>query len=242
MPKKCGSSSIRKVFPIFLPWYAVTMVTHFPPLSKNVWGMKINTSKCKVISSDKRNITINGEAIETVDKFTFLGSSVPAVADDVQRRINLAAWAFGRLRDKIWSNQNISRTIKVRIYKALILPIATYGSESWTLRKMDKNKLEVFEMRCLRTIAGVKLCDRVRNVNIRRELHIDKTITQEINKRQLTWFGHVARMPHSRHPYQAYKYDFTNGKTTWTPPAEMERSDQEHLRTTPRRGRTASPE
>ena len=79
------------------------------------WGMKINTSKCKVISSDKRNITINGEAIETVDKFTFLGSSVPAVADDVQRRINLAAWAFGRLRDKIWSNQNISRTIKVRI-------------------------------------------------------------------------------------------------------------------------------
>ena len=81
--------------------------------------------------------------------------------------INLAAWAFGRLRDKIWSNQNISRTIKVRIYKALILPIATYGSESWTLRKIDKNKLEVFEMRCLRTIAGVKLCDRVRNVNIR---------------------------------------------------------------------------
>ena len=68
------------------------------------WGMKINTSKCKVISSDKRNITINGEAIETVtvDKFTFLGSSVPAVAD-VQRRINLAAWTFGRLRDKIWS-------------------------------------------------------------------------------------------------------------------------------------------
>ena len=36
MPKKCGSSSIRKVFPIFLHWYAVTMVTHFPPLSKNV--------------------------------------------------------------------------------------------------------------------------------------------------------------------------------------------------------------
>ena len=145
-----------------------------------------------------------GKAIETVDKFTFLGSSVPAmIADDVQRRINLAAWAFGRLRDKIWSNQNISRTIKVRIYKALILPIATYGSESWTLRKMDKNKLEVFVMRCLRTIAGVKLCDRVRNVDIRRELHIDKTITQEINKRQLTWFGHVARMltpdTHTKH-------------------------------------------
>ena len=104
--------------------------------------MKINTSKCKVISSDKRNITINGEAIETVDKFTFLGSSVPAVADDVQRRINLAAWAFGRLRDKIWSNQNISRTIKVRIYKALILPIATYGSESWTLRRWTKTNLK----------------------------------------------------------------------------------------------------
>ena len=64
------------------------------------WGMKINTSKCKVISNDKKNITINGEAIEIVDKFTFLGSIVPAVADDVQRSINLAAWAFGRLREK----------------------------------------------------------------------------------------------------------------------------------------------
>ena len=52
----------------------------------------------------------------------------------------LAAWAFGRLRDKIWSNQNISRTIKVRIYKALILPIAIYGSESWTLRKITQSE------------------------------------------------------------------------------------------------------
>ena len=78
--------------------------------------MKINTSKCKVISSDKRNITINGEAIETVDKLIFLGSSVPAVADDSPETHQPCSLGFGRLRDKIWSNQNISRTIKERIY------------------------------------------------------------------------------------------------------------------------------
>ena len=182
------------------------------------WGMKINTSKCKIISEDQEDITLSNIPLEKVNKFTFLGSVVPSVENDVKRRITLAAWAFGRLKNTIWSNQDIQRSLKIRIYKALIRPIATYGSDSWTIRKEDSNRLEAFEMRCLRTIAGVHIMDRIRNSDIRERLNITQTICQEISKRRMKWFGHIARMPHHRLPYQAYKNDFDTRRPPGRPP------------------------
>ena len=102
-----------------------------------------NPTKCKVMSSDERDITINNSVVDKVDEFVFLGSNVPSVEADVKRCTRLAAWAFGRLRNKIWSNQDISRSLKIRIYKALILPIATYGAETWTLRQADRCRDEM---------------------------------------------------------------------------------------------------
>ena len=131
------------------------------------WGMKINPTKCKIMTDDNRDITINGCP---VDNFVFLGSNVPSV--DVKRRTGLAAWAFGRLKRTVLTNQDISRSLKVRIYKALILPIAFYAAESWTLRQTDTRQLESFEMRCLRVILGVHLMDRVKNEVIRQRLNI----------------------------------------------------------------------
>ena len=115
-------------------------------------GMNINPTKCKIMTDDNRN---NGSPVDKVDDFVFLGSNVPSVEADVKRRTRLAAWAFGRLKRTVWTNQDISRSLKVRIYRALILPIAIYGAESWTLRQADTRQLESFEMRCLRVILGV---------------------------------------------------------------------------------------
>ena len=180
--------------------------------------MKINPAKCKIMSEDPRDITLHGTPIDKVDNFVFLGSSVPSVAEDVKRRTRLAAWAFGRLKSTIWSNHDITRPLKVRIYKALILPIATYGAESWTLRKSDIHKLEVFEMRCLRSILGVHLMDKIRNSDIRQRLNITKSITEEVSQRRLKWFGHVTRMPHHRLPFQAYQNEFTAPRPPGRPP------------------------
>ena len=134
--------------------------------------MKINPTKCKIMTDDNRDITINGSPVDKVDDFVFLGSNVPSVEADVTR---LAAWAFGRLKRTVWTNQDISRSLKVRIYRALILLIAIYGAESWTLRQADTRQLESFEMRCLRVILGVHLMDRVRNEEIRQRLNIPNT-------------------------------------------------------------------
>ena len=172
------------------------------------WGMKINAAKCRVMTDERQNITLNGANIDKAEKFTFLGSVVPSVEDDVKRRISLAAWSFGRLKNTIWANQDIPKSLKIRIYKCLILPIALYGAETWTLRKEDQNRLETFEMRCLRTIEGVHLLDRIRSEEIRQRLHIPSTINEEVTKRRLRWFGHISRMPQHRLPIQAYRNDF----------------------------------
>ena len=149
----------------------------------------------------------------SIDEFVFLGSSVPSVETDVKRRTRLAAWAFGKLQNTIWNNQDISRSLKIRIYKALILPIAIYGAESWALKQADRSRLEAFEMRCLRVILGVHLMDRVRNEEIRSRLNITTSICEAIKERRLKWFGHVARMPPDRLPFQAYKNDFNKRRT-----------------------------
>ena len=78
-------------------------------------------------------------------------------------RIWLASAAFGRLKNQIWPKREISKPLKVRLYKVLNLPTATYASVTWTIKSEHNRKLEAFEMRCLRAISGVKLRDRVRN-------------------------------------------------------------------------------
>ena len=71
---------------------------------------------------DDEETSIDDNPIEKEEDFVFLGSVVPSVTKDVKRRTNLASWAFGRLRNNIWTNQYISRALKVRIYNALIRP------------------------------------------------------------------------------------------------------------------------
>ena len=94
------------------------------------WGMKINRAKCKILSPENKPIVLDGNEVEHVENFVFLGSSLPDTSVDVKRRISLAATAFGRLRKSIWNKRDISLPLKMRLYNALILPIATYASET----------------------------------------------------------------------------------------------------------------
>ena len=70
-------------------------------------GMKINFDKCKVLTPSNDNILIQGELLENVNNFVYLGSSVPDTTKDTETRITLALTAFGRLRKSIWSNRDI---------------------------------------------------------------------------------------------------------------------------------------
>ncbi len=177
------------------------------------WGMKVNAGKCKIISPEGRIISIHGQDIDNTNSFVYLGSVVPGTEDDIKRRVALAASSFGRLRRTVWSRRDLSRDLKVRLYKALIVPIAIYASETWTLRAAEARMLEVFEMRCLRVIMGVTLRDRVR-----RELGVKSTITDTVKKKRNSWFGHVVRRPRDEYVAVAYREDFGNPRPRGRPP------------------------
>ena len=181
------------------------------------WGMKINGAKCKILSPCQDRIDIDSEIVEHVTEFVFLGSIVPETAADVKRRIALASTAFGRLLPTIWSKRSISKSLKVRLYKALILPIAMYASETWTLKARDSRKLESFEMRCLRTILGVSRRDRIPNVRIREELEMNKIITECIKEKRLRWFGHIARRPNGNYVADAFTGSFKSKRPRGRP-------------------------
>ena len=157
------------------------------------WGLKINPLKCAIMTPDSNaEIEIDNNVVPKVSKFKFLGSLVPDCSSDVQHRISMASQTFGRLRT-IWSSKDVSIHLKTRLYGALILPIATYGSESWTTRRKEIDALLVFEMKCLRAILRITRSDRLRNTMIRNKLNISETIEDIVLKRRLRWFGHVGR-------------------------------------------------
>ena len=180
--------------------------------------MKINGAKCKILSPSSEIITLDGAEVEQVNDFVFLGSMVPNGSEDVKRRISLASTAFGRLRNAIWNKRAIGQRLKVRLYNALILPIAIYASETWTLKAEDERRLEVFEMRCLRRILGVSLRERRTNESIRKALGMPNSITEVIKRKRLKWFGHISRRSPNSYVSLALRQDFPNPRPRGRPP------------------------
>uniref|UniRef100_A0A803SMW9 ribonuclease H n=1 Tax=Anolis carolinensis TaxID=28377 RepID=A0A803SMW9_ANOCA len=107
-------------------------------------GLQLNIKKTKIID----NCQIEGENVEAVTDFIFLGTKITADADcsqEIRRRLLLGRRAMANL-DKIVKSRDITLATKVRIVKAMVFPIVTYGCESWTVRKAEQRKIDAFEL------------------------------------------------------------------------------------------------
>ena len=80
------------------------------------------------------------------------------------------------------------------LYKGVILPTALYGAEAWGMRSAERRKVNVLEMKCLRSLVGVSRMDRVRNEEVRRRAGIERELASRADRRVLRWFRHVERM------------------------------------------------
>jgi hypothetical protein len=87
----------------------------------------------------------------------------------------------------------------------MAVPVLLYGSETWTLRKRDWNRIQAAEMKYLRTVKGCTTLDQIRNESITYELGI-YPLREKILKYRNKWKAHLQRMEHTRIPLQAYKY------------------------------------
>ena len=103
-------------------------------------GLKLNIQKTKImVSGPITSWQINGETMETVTDFTFLGSKITADDDcshEIKRHLLLGRKAMTNL-DSVLKTRDITLLTKVHIFKAMVLPVVMYECESWTIKKAE---------------------------------------------------------------------------------------------------------
>ena len=107
--------------------------------------------------------------------------------------------------------------------------MALYGSECWTLKKEDEQKILVAEMSWLRLILGISRIQRIRNEVIREKLGQRETILQRIQTKRLIWFGHVTRMNTTQIPNMALHCNMEGNRIRGRPRKQWIDSDKHDL-------------
>jgi Reverse transcriptase (RNA-dependent DNA polymerase). len=168
--------------------------------------LRVNTGKSKVMRCSRRrdggrtNVVLNGTMLEEVDCFKYLGSHVTAegaVDAEVSHRVKEAAKVMGGLK-KVINSRSLGMEAKRTLYEGIVVPTVLYGAETWGLREDERRRLDVLEMKCLRSMCGVTRLDRIRNEEIRRRTREEKELSARVDQRVLSWFGHMERMDKDR--------------------------------------------
>jgi hypothetical protein len=142
------------------------------------------------------DLNIRNQSIETVDSFTYLGCNVTKNQrpdKELDTRLVKAASAFNMLRHVIWCRKTVSITSRLRLFRACVLPVLLYGSETWSITTAHERRINTFYMKCIRTIIGVNLGDRMSNEKLL-EIAGQPPVENILRRNRLRWFGHVNRM------------------------------------------------
>ena len=135
--------------------------------------LKLNIQKTKIMASGPiTSWQMDGEAIETVTDFIFLGPKLPADGDhshEIKRRLLLGRKAMANL-DSILKSRDITLSTKVHLVKAMVFPVVMYGCESWTIKKAECRRIDAFEPWCWRILLRVLWTARRSNQFILKEM------------------------------------------------------------------------
>ena len=147
-------------------------------------------------------ITVKGQRLQVVDKFTYLGSTLSRVVhidDEVNARIAKASAAFGRPRGSIWDRSGIRLDTKLKVYRSVVLPTLLYACETWTVYQRHAKRLNHFHTSCLRKVLKIKWQDRIPDTEVLKRAGM-QSVHILLKLAQLRWTGHVTRMPDERLP------------------------------------------
>lgn len=196
-------------------------------------GLEVNEAKTKYMKwSDEeynmgRKLTVrlrSGKVynFEEVERFVYLGTVFtrkPDISEEIRTRLLAGNRCIMALRNVIY-NKVISRSLKLQIYKTVIRPIVTFGSEVWTLKKCEQSMLCVWERKVLRKIFRGKLVDgmwqRRSNYELQ-ELYKEPNIVGIVKAQRLRWLGHIVRMPEERVPKRILKSEIGGRKRRGRP-------------------------
>ena len=137
---------------------------------------------------------IDGETVETVADFIFLGSKITADGDcghEIKRRLLLRRTVMTKL-DSILKSRDITLPIKVLLVKALVFPVGVmYGCESWTIKKAEFQRIDVFELGCWRKLLRVSWTASRSNQSILKEISHEYSLQGLILKLKFQYLGHL---------------------------------------------------
>ena len=130
------------------------------------------------------------------------------IENEVTARTAKARVAFCRLRTNVWERNGIRLDTKLKVYKAVVLPTLLYACETWTVYQRLAEKLNHFHLSCLRKILKIRWQDKIPDTEI-----LKKAKMQTLLKlAQLSWTGHVTRMPDERMPKKVLYGELQEGK------------------------------
>ena len=136
-------------------------------------GLKLNIQKTKIMASIPiTSWGIDGKTVETASDFIFLGSKITAYGDcsyEIERHLLLGRKVMTNL-DSIFKSRDITLPTKVHLIKAMVFPVVMYGSESWTVKKVECRRIDAFELWCWRRLLRVPWTARRSNQSILKEI------------------------------------------------------------------------
>ena len=132
-------------------------------------GLKLNIQKTKIMASGPiTSWEIDGETVETVSDFIFLGSKITVDGDyshEIKRCLLLGRKVITNL-DGILKSRDITLPTKVCLVKAIVFPIVMYGCESWTVKEAEHQRIDAFELWCWRRLLSIPWTARRSNQSI----------------------------------------------------------------------------
>ena len=153
--------------------------------------LKLNIQKTKIMASGPiTSWQIDGDTMETVTDFIFLGSKITVDGDCCHeiKRCLLLGKDMTNL-DSILKSRDITLPMKVHLVKAMVFPVVMYGCESWTIKKAERQRIDAFQLWCWKRLLRIPWTARKSNQSILKEINPEYSL--EGLKLKPQYFGHL---------------------------------------------------
>ena len=157
-------------------------------------GLKLNIQKTKIMAFGSiTSWEIDGETVETVSDFIFLGSKITTDGDcshETKRCLLLGRKVMTNL-GSIFKSRDFTSLTKVHLVKAMVFPVVMYGCESWTKKQAECRRIDAFELWCWRRLLRVPCTTRRSNQSILKEISPGISLEGTMLKLKLQYFSHL---------------------------------------------------